>query len=71
MPRGIRMHERTMIVNQARTDLEGFLIDWEKKYELTYAEVFSILGDRIANIAKYAIRAERHPDDPEKRGDEA
>lgn len=40
-------------------------------HTLTYGEWFSILGGEIANLAKYLIRSERHPEDPDKRGDEA
>jgi hypothetical protein len=35
---------------------------------LTYGEVYSILTDVRATSLKYFIRAERHPDDPDKPG---
>lgn len=38
----------------------------------TDGELFSVIGDvlggQITNLAKYMIRAERHPDDPDKPG---
>ncbi len=40
-------------------------------HTLTYGEWFSLLGNAIADLARYQIRAERHPDDPDKKGDEA
>lgn len=42
-----------------------------KKYELTYGEVFGVLSDMMTTWAKYMRRDERHPDDPDKGGDEA
>ena len=30
-----------------------------------------MLGNMISNIVKYQIREERHPDDPDKGGDDA
>jgi hypothetical protein len=42
-----------------------------RDYELTYGELFALLGNAVANLAKYQIRGERHPDDPDKNGDEA
>lgn len=35
---------------------------------LTYGEVFSIFSEVRATSVKYYIRAERHPDDPDKPG---
>ena len=67
----IKLHKRSQIVTKARSDFDMFLLDLEKKYELTFGELFSILGNSIANLAKYQIRGERHPDDPDKKGDEA
>jgi hypothetical protein len=67
----MRLHERTQIVQVARDELGGFLIDLERKHNLTYAEMFSLLGGQISDLAKHAIRSERHPDDHNKKGDEA
>jgi hypothetical protein len=41
-----------------------------QKYELTYAEIFSLLGEQVSRTSMYAIRTERHPNNPDKRGDE-
>jgi hypothetical protein len=67
----MKLHPRSSIVTQARNEFETFLLDLRQKHELTYGELFSLLGGGIANLAKYQIRSERHPDDPDKRGDEA
>ena len=67
----IKIHKRSQIVTNARCEFDKFLLDLEQKHELTFGEMFGILGSAIANLAKYQIRSERHPDDPDKKGDEA
>jgi len=67
----IKMHKRSQIVTKARHEFDQFVIDWVKRHDLTYGEMFSIFGHAIASEAKYMIRGERHPDDPDKGGDEA
>lgn len=42
-----------------------------KKYDLTYGEMFGILSDMMSTWSKYMRRGERHPNDPDKGGDEA
>lgn len=67
----MKLHSRTRVVDKARQEFETFLLDLEQKHALTFGELFSLLGSKIADLAKYQIRAERHPDDPDKKGDEA
>jgi hypothetical protein len=67
----LKLHPRAQIITRARLEFDEFLVDLEQKHELTFGELFSILGNAISNFAKYQIRAERHPDDPDKKGDEA
>lgn len=43
----------------------------EEKYQLTQGESLRILLEAAANEVKYLIRLERHPNDPDKKGDEA
>ena len=64
--------------SKPRTEFDQALRVWvatlpriQAEYRLTYGELLSLLGNSIASLAKYYIRHERHPDDPEKRGDEA
>ena len=67
----MKLHPRMRVVTQARGELDQFLIDLEQKHGLTYGEVFSLLGHAVASLAKYQIREESHPDQPDKKGDEA
>ena len=67
----MKLHPRTRIVDKARLEFDQFLLDLADTHELTYGELFSMLGQAIAHNAKYQIRAERHPNDPDKKGDEA
>ena len=67
----MKLHQRALIVQKARHAFETFLLELETEYQLTYGELFSLLGNAVANLAKYQIRTERHPDDPDKKGDEA
>jgi len=41
------------------------------RHSLTNGEIIQILAGEIVSLMKYAIRAERHPNDPKKAGDEA
>lgn len=67
----MKLHPRSSLVTQARLEFDKFLLDLEQKHELTYGELFALLGNSIANLAKYQIRSERHPDNPDNKGDEA
>lgn len=67
---GIKLHERTMLVQAASCDFHTWELEWIQKHDLTYGEIVGIYADRLASHAKYMRRDERHPDDPEKRGDE-
>lgn len=67
----MRLHPRTRAVEQAQSEFNLFLLKLTQKHALTYGELFSILGCALKDNAKYQIRAERHPHDPNKNGDEA
>ena len=67
----MKLHPRTNVVEDAASEFRKFLLDLEQKYDLTYGEMFQMLGQAVGNLAKYQIRAERHPDEPGKGGDEA
>jgi hypothetical protein len=66
----MKVHPRYFIVSKAEVELSTFLLDLQQKHDLTYGELFKILAAMMASFAKYLIREERHPDDPEKKGDE-
>lgn len=67
----LKLHERTKTVQQARNTLQGHVIDVVESHELTAGEVVCILLELARNWANYVLREERHPDDPEKKADEA
>lgn len=66
------IHPRERIVNEACAELDCACIDVRKKYDLTTGEYLRVLvhviNNTIGGVAKCAIRAERHPDDPDKPG---
>lgn len=66
----MQLHKRTFIVQEAAGKLERLMIDLMKEHELTFVEVFAMLAEQVSRTAKYALRAERHPNS-DKRGDEA
>lgn len=68
---GYRLHARTMQVNKAGCEFDGWTLDWIERHGLTYGEIVSIMSGRLQQLAKYMIRTERHGDDSDKRGDEA
>lgn len=67
----IKRHPRSSVVAGARRELDAFVLQVAVKHQLTLAELVGIVGGILSTEAKYAIRAERHPNDPDKGGDEA
>ena len=67
----VKMHPRAKVVSQAQGELDAFLLKLGQKHDLTYGEIFSLLGRAVSENAKWLVRGERHPDDPDKKGDEA
>jgi hypothetical protein len=68
---GLRLHKRTMPVQSATAELRLLLIKFQAEYDLTDIEMTGILVYAAADVNKYALRRERHPDDPDKKADEA
>jgi hypothetical protein len=64
----MQIHERVMIVQRAELDLREFFGQLVKKHDLTWGEIAMILGGTLQAYAKYQIREERHPDDPDRPG---
>lgn len=58
----IPIHPRVIVVRQASIEIAQAVTNAMQKHELTYAEAFSILGEQISGLAKFAIRQERHGD---------
>jgi hypothetical protein len=67
----ITIHPRTRIVDQAKREIAEAVSAAIDKHGLTFVEVTKILALEILDWSKYALRAERHPDDPGKKADEA
>jgi hypothetical protein len=68
---GLRLHPRTMPVQSARAQLAGILIEWQTEHGLTNIEACTVLAEELRSLLKYPLRAERHPDDPDRKADEA
>ncbi len=64
----MRQHPRESIVAQAGTELSQAVSAIATKHNLTYGELFSALSAIQGNWAKYQIRDERHPNEPDKPG---
>lgn len=62
------LHERVFPVQEAGIKLKQAICEIAEKYELTYAELFALLGEQVMQWSKYAIREERHPGDPDRPG---
>lgn len=66
----MKLHPRMFIVAGARNRISTFVTQvWEKE-ALTPIEVVSILTTLAADYAKYPLRDERHPGQPDKKADE-
>lgn len=67
-----RIHPREAIVRRAELDVEEAVAKTLEGRDLTTAEelrvVVGVFSRLAGSIAKHAIRAERHPNDPDKPG---
>ncbi len=63
-----KVHPRVFVVQQARNELSSAALDIQRRHDLTTAEYLAILVELMQSDLKYAIRAERHPDEPGKPG---
>lgn len=68
---GLQLHPRTIPVQTASQEIRTAIFELWKKHDLSYVEMLQILAEEMQTCLKYMLRAERHPTDPEKRGDEA
>lgn len=67
----MKLHERTMLNQKHQCDFMTAMIDFLKDRDITYVELLIVMNQYMLSSAlKYMLRMERHPDDPEKRGDE-
>ena len=58
------------MVKSAEVELTQFLRQWAERHELTWCEMARALTEQIQMCLKYMLRAERHPEDPNKKADE-
>lgn len=61
-----QLHPRELTCREAEHDLASTLLEWQKRHDLTAAELLSIIqrgcSDVAQTVLKYAIRLERHGD---------
>ena len=67
----MRLHPRTMVVQRAAGEIRMAILKLVEQHDLTIAETIGILAEAISGEVKWLIRQERHPNDPDKGGDEA
>ena len=61
----MKIHPRDKVTTEARHELEGTMLALIAKYDLTYGEVFEMLGEQLSRTAKYAVRSERQEEKEE------
>lgn len=66
----MRLHERTRAVSIATADLGALLLKFQQERDLTNIEMMQAVNHWQADALKYMLRAERHPDNPDKGADE-
>lgn len=64
----MRIHPREASLRKAEFEFSEFINDLHKKHDVTEAELLQIFAGYMARMAKYQIRAERHPNEPDKPG---
>jgi hypothetical protein len=67
----MRLHDRTLPVQAAGNALAKACDDLAEEHGLTDVELLQALNAYQQRVLKYMLRSERHPDHPDKKGDEA
>lgn len=67
----MKLHPRTLPVQRASADIRAALWTLQDQHGLTYAEMLGALAEHQQRIAKYLLREERHPGEPDRKADEA
>ena len=62
----VRLHHRTMAVAQASAEIGMTLIVLQPEHGLTDVEMMQVLTVWQERKLKYMLRAERHPEDPDR-----
>ena len=66
----MKIHPRYYIVAKARCEIVTAFLTSSEKYELTFGEETRILSGIMDDLGRNCIRQERHPEDPDRKGDE-
>ena len=65
----MKLHPRTQKVQRAKNSLRRNFWKGVEEHDLTYMEAIICVSDILQSITKYGLRAERHPDNPDKKAD--
>ena len=63
-------HHRSQSVAVAQADIAVKLNALQREHGLTTVEMLQAVNTWQGTVLKYMLRAERHPDDPDKGADE-
>lgn len=66
----LTLHPRHRIVETAKIDLLGVILEWRKRHDITFIEAAQILVAAVEDELRYALRMERHGTTT-KKADEA
>lgn len=67
----VKIHPRMLPVSAATAELKTAVLDHAEKHDLTDVEMLRALQDCELMFTTRLLRTERHPDDPERKADEA
>lgn len=67
----MKVHDRTMPVGILRAELALEVWRWVEGKDITLVELAQALNEIQASVLKLSLRHERHPDDPDRKADEA
>lgn len=67
----MKLHKRTLVVQKAEAEIGAAFWSIPAVEGLTTAELLGVLCRLTAGVVRIELRAERHPDDPCKKADEA
>lgn len=60
---GLKIHERTAKVEQAKIEIRTRLIHTQREFDLTDIEYLQVLTEEMFHVLKYQLRIERHGDE--------
>ena len=66
----VKLHERHALVRRAGNAIRTQLDRLQEEHDLTDIEMLRVLLEHQQSITMYMLRAERHPDDPDRPADQ-